>query len=363
VASGLAVLLATNVAVAAGLSGLVSAPTFFPAVEALDLVSPLPGPPQGEGYQALANYLQIELVNEANRLFRATPGWQCITAGTSSKADVQVSPMLQQFLEVGENGVVAYDGERIEQPANTPNAAAWRVGLELNVAGRFTRGGAGVSSRPAARTVYDPGFLGAIGPLIDIREALLSALSEELQEAVRGSGAMPCNPKIRVRGKVTGRAAGGRSDDQFDGQTRLTLDENGSFQASFPFSASATWTISTRTLSCSGEGTSEGTLDLAGSYDGVDALRVSRMGFQQTGGRNVTNCPGLETVQVVSQDMAEAAGLRLVLADGTDASASATLAEGVVREMRFELSYEADQSAAIIDLSDNSLAAAGSDES
>ena len=77
------------------------------------------------------------------------------------------------------------------------------------------------------------------------------------------------------------------------------------------------------------------------------------MGFQQTGGRNVTNCPGLETVQAVSQDMTEASGLRLAFADGADASTSASLAEGVVREMRFELSYEADESAAITDSSDD----------
>jgi hypothetical protein len=343
-----ALAVAASVAMAAPLGGSVELPILFgeTITASDDLTAPSVITDPAEGYVDLMNALQQGLVNEANRIFRSTPGWQCITAGGApGKMDVDIRPELQQFLTIPGDGAIAYDGARIDQSANAPDAAGWRVGLQLNVGGKFVKGGQPIVLHAGGRTVYDPGIF-APGPLIDIREALLSALTDDLQEVVSSSRVRPCAPKARIKGTISGQAAGARVDNQVEAEGRLALDENGAFQASIPFSIRGTWSLSTPALSCSGQGVSEGTFDLTGSYDGAEALIVSRMGFNQTGGTNITNCPGLETVQAVAEDMPEAAGLRIALADGGAGSTRGTLSGGSVRALNYELSYDDEEGTA-----------------
>src|SRR5439155_2096027 len=174
-------------------------------------------------------------------------------------------PQIQQFLEISEQGETAYDGGRIERPANTPNAAAWRVGLQLNVAGKFVKGGRPITKTPGARTVYDPGLSG-LGEFIDILEALFSALAAELQEAVGSAGVTPCNFKLRMKSKVTSTGESGRYTVDALAEGDLRLDEGGAFQGTFSGSSTTNWDTGCRLVS----GTTQGSVAVAGSYEDSD---------------------------------------------------------------------------------------------
>lgn len=151
----------------------------------------------------------------------------------------------------------------------------------------------------------------------------------------------PCKVPVKVSGRGTGNVEGGDFSMPFEAEGALSLDTRGSFQAVLPYK----FTMTMNAPPCTGRGAAEGTLEVAGGYNPDDGtLRFSRMYAQVTGGTFTLVCPGAGAMSApfppgLTGEAAEAADLRVPLADGGKDSTSVSPQPGWTREMTVEINY------------------------